>query len=247
MKTPILPSSSKIVKALAFWVLGLMLLSVLSLSAQKGGWRNSFPVDKREMGTPVDNPYFVLNPTAQLHYQHGKAKLTRTVSNLPKTVDGVPVVVVEDRKEQGGKLLEVSRSFYAMDKTTQDVYCFGRDVNNYEVGQGVSHEGSWLSGADGELFGLVMPGELKAGDKFYEEVGPKTDRDRGEIIGTNEKVETPVATYEHCVHVRETSPGKKGLSNHKWYAPGIGLVKVNDLVLVRIQEIEIKPVDSDDK
>jgi hypothetical protein len=225
----------------------LTLFSVPPLFAQKGEWRKSFPVDKKDLGTPVDNPYFFLTPAARLHYRHGKAQLTRTVINVPKTVDSIAVVVVEDREERDGKLVEVTRDYYALDKTTQDVYYFGEDVNNYEAGKGVSHEGSWLSGADGASFGLIMPGELKVGDKFYEELGPNTGLDRGEIVGTNEKVKTPAGTFEHCVHVKETSPKEKGAVDHKWYAPGIGLIKDKDLVLVKVEEVKIAPVDFDDK
>ena len=228
-------------------VLLLTLLFVPSLPAQKAGWRESFSVNKKDLGTPVDQPYFFLTPTARLHYQHGKAKMTRSVFDIAKTVDSVSVVVVEDREERDGKLLEVSRDYYAMDKTTQDVYYFGEDVNNYEAGKGVSHEGSWLSGVGGASFGLIMPGEPKVGDKFYEELGPKTGMDRAEIVGTNEKVKTPAGMFEHCVHVKETSPREKGSVDHKWYAPGVGMVRDNDLVLVKIEKVETKPVDLDDE
>lgn len=241
------PPLATSLKRVAFGAFLLILFSVPSLFAQKGEWRKSFPVDKKDLGTPVDNPYFFLSPTARLHYQDKKVKLTRTVINVPKTVDSVAVVMVEDREEREGRLEEVSRDYYAMDKTTQDVYYFGEDVNNYEAGKGVSHEGAWISGVDGASFGLVMPGEPKAGEWFYEELGPNTGMDRGEIVGINEKVKTPAGTFEHCVHVKETSPKEKGAVDHKWYAPGIGLIKDNDLVLVKIEKVKIAPVDLDDK
>ena len=231
--------------ALASCVLALLLLAVFPPPAQSGDWRSSFPVDKRDMGVPVDNPYFVLDPTKQLHLQHGTSELTRTVLNVTKAVDGVTAVVVEDRIENGGKLLEVDREYYSMDKTMQDVYCFGRDVNNYESGKDVSHKGSWSSGANGASFGLVMPGEPKSGDRFYEVLGPNKGMERAEIAATNDKIKIPAGTYKHCVHIKEI--GLKGKASHKWYAPGIGLVKFNDLVLVKIQKIEIQPVDLDDK
>jgi len=247
MKKRSYPPLATNLKRFASGVFIVTLFSVTSIFAQKGEWRKSFPVDKKDLGTPVDNPYFLLTPTARLHYQHGKVKLTRTVVNVSKTVDSVAVAMVEDREERDGKLVEVSWDFYAMDKTTQDVYYFGEDVNNYEAGKGVSHEGSWLSGVGGASIGLIMPGEPKVGDKFYEELGPNTGMDRAEIVGTNEKVKTPAGTFEHCVHVKETSPKEKGMVDHKWYAPGVGLVKDNDLVLVKIEEVKIAPVDVDDK
>lgn len=232
---------------LASCALVFLLLSGFPLPAQSGDWMRSFPVKTKDMGTPVDNPHFVLEPTKQLHFQDGTSKLTRTVVRITGGRDRPSIAEVEDRKERDGKLLEVDREYYSMDKLLGDVYCFGREVNNYEAGEGVSHEGSWASGVGGASFGLVMPAEPKVGDKFYEAVGPDSIESRSEVVGINDKVKTQVATYEHCVHIKEIGPGKKGRTDNKWYAPGIGMVKVNDLILVKIQEIEIQPVDSDDK
>lgn len=94
----------------------------------------------------------------------------------------------------------------------------------YKDGKLVNHEGAWLSGKDGARFGLMMPGQVKIGDKFYQEVAPGVAMDRAEVVSVDERLETPADTFEHCVHVAESSPLEKGVS-HKWYAAGVGLVK----------------------
>jgi len=55
--------------------------------------------------------------------------------------------------------------------------------------------------------------------------------DRAEVANLDEKVETPAGVFEHCLHVRETSPLEKGVSD-KWYAPGFGLIRDEDCALV---------------
>ena len=42
---------------------------------------------------------------------------------------------------------------------------------------------------------------------------------------------TPAGTFEHCVHLRETTPLEPDVS-HKYYASGIGMVKDDEFELV---------------
>ena len=43
---------------------------------------------------------------------------------------------------------------------------------------------------------------------------------------------TPAGTFENCVHVLATSPTENGMRDHKWYAPGFGLVEDGNMLLV---------------
>jgi hypothetical protein len=97
----------------------------------------------------------------------------------------------------------------------------------------VSHEGSWLSGVKGAKFGLMMPGNPKPGQRFYQEQAPGVGMDRAEILSISEKITTPAGTFEECLHVMETSALEKGLKDHKWYAAGIGPIKDAEMVLVK--------------
>jgi hypothetical protein len=55
--------------------------------------------------------------------------------------------------------------------------------------------------------------------------------DRVEIISTDETVKTPAGTFEHCVHLKETTPLEADVS-HKYYAPGVGMIKDDDFELM---------------
>ena len=76
----------------------------------------------------------------------------------------------------------------------------------------------------------MMPGKPKAADKFYQEIAPKVALDRVEVVSVDETVKTPAGTFEHCVHLRETTPLERGVSN-KYYAPGVGMIKDDEFEL----------------
>ena len=209
-------------------------LPVLALAASE--WQAVFPVDKKALGPTGTGAYFVLTPGFRLHYQHGKDTSTTTVLNETKLIDGVEARAVEDRELKDGQVAEVTRDYYAIDRATGDVYYFGEDVDVYKNGKVTGHGGSWLSGVKGARFGMMMPGAVKPGQKFYQEHAPGTAMDRGEIVAVNETVTTPAGTFKNCVHLKETTALEPGVTDHKWFAPGVGLVKDGDLVLVRIEK-----------
>ncbi len=203
-------------------------------SAPLDVWRSSFAPEKAALASKGKNLYFILEPGYRLHYAHGKATLTVTVLEDTKTVDGVVTRVVEEREEKNGQLTEVSRNYFAIDGSTKDVYYFGEDSEEYRDGKVVSREGSWLAGTRGAQFGLMMPGTVKVGDRFYQEIAPNVALDRAEIVAVGQEVKTPAGTFKDCVHIKETSPPEKG-GGQKWYAPDVGLIRDGEFVLVSIE------------
>ncbi|MBI4716563.1 MAG: hypothetical protein HY763_02065 [Planctomycetes bacterium] len=193
-------------------------------------FRDSFAVDKANLGPSGGNQYFSLEPGTVSSFRDGDVLLTITVLAETKLVDGVETRVIEEREEEGGQPLEISRNYFAADRTTQDVYYFGEDVDIYENGQIASHDWAWLSGVGGARFGLIMPASAVVGDRYYQEVAPDVALDRAEVVSVSETVETPAGTFTNCLHIRETSPLEAGES-HKWYAPGVGLVRDSGALL----------------
>jgi hypothetical protein len=199
------------------------------------GWRESFPVDKANLADTGRNTYFVLEPGYRMSFEHGRDTLVVTVLDEIKIVDGVKTRVVEERETSGGQLAEVSRNYFAIDKTTRDLYYFGEDVDEYKNGRVTGHEGAWLAGLDGARFGLMLPGVPKAGDKYYQEQAPKVAMDRAEIISVTETVKVPAGTFSKVLHTRESSALESG-SEDKWYAPDVGLIKDADFVLAKVEK-----------
>ena len=192
--------------------------------AGSAGWRDTFGVNKAELTATGDNPYLTIQPGRVLKLVDGKDRLTVSILPETKLVDGVTTGILEEREEHNGQLIEISRNYFATDPKTGDVYYFGEDVDNYKDGKLVNHDSAWLAGKKGARFGLMMPGKPKVGDKYYQEIAPKVAMDRVEVISVDETVKTPAGTFEHCVHLRETTPLESGTS-HKFYAPGIGMIK----------------------
>jgi hypothetical protein len=146
-------------------------------------------------------------------------------------IDGVTTRAVEDRERHDGKLAELTRDYYAIDSTTNDVYYFGEDVDVYKNGKVVDHKGSWMSGVKNAKFGLMMPAKPMVGQRFYQEQAPGIGMDRAEIKGNSASLVTPAGKFTNVVYVVENSPLETG-SSKKWYAAGVGPVKDDDMVLV---------------
>ena len=118
--------------------------------------------DTGRLSTRGRNTYFILEPGYRLTLEGTESgrrvELVVTVLNETHTVAGVATRVVEERERHDGQLAEVSRNYFAIDPVTTDVYYFGEDVDIYERGRIVNHEGAWLAGGRGARFGLMMPG-----------------------------------------------------------------------------------------
>ena len=198
-------------------------------------WREHFDVDKANLGPTGVNPYFSLMPGTVLTFKHDEDTLTITVLADTKVVDGVTTRIIEERETEDGELVEISRNFFAIDRTNNGVYYFGEEVDIYKDGKVVKHEGAWLSGERGARFGLIMPGNPKVGDRFYQEQAPGEAMDRAEIVAMDATIDTPAGRFEKCMRVKETSPLERGTST-KVYAPGVGLVMDDSMLLTKSEQ-----------
>lgn len=209
------------------------LLACAALAAQVSAeFQSKFSVEKT-LGIKGSNPYFNLTPGYQLVYRHGKSTDTLTILNETRIIDGVETRIMEDRETKNGQLAELTRDYFAVDSATNDVYYFGEDVEVYKDGKVVSRKGSWLSGVNGATFGMMLPGNPKPGQRFYQELAPGVGMDRVEVLADNETVTTPAGTFKNCVHVVETSALEKRVKDHKWYVAGIGQVRDAEMLLVQ--------------
>jgi hypothetical protein len=201
-----------------------------SAPQSRAEWLDRFDVNKADLLPTGTNAYIPMQPGRVLKLKHGTDTLTVTILPETQKVDGIVAGVLEERETKNGKLVEISRNFMATDRNTGDVYYFGEDVDNYKDGKVVDHESAWRAGTGGARFGLMIPAKPTVGQRFYQEIAPRVAMDRVEIVSTNETVKTPAGTFENCVHLRETTPLERDVS-HKYYAPGIGIVKDDEFEL----------------
>lgn len=224
--------------AIAF-MLTILLAGLGVVSAHEPGYTRSFMLERcRGFSSTGRNPFFRLEPGYQLVLageEEGVAKrLVVTVLNRTRMVDGVETRVVEERETEDGELVEVSRNYFAICNRTNSVIYFGEKVDIYEDGVIVGHEGEWLAGEDGARPGIIMPGTVLLGARYFQEVAPGVALDRAEIVSLTATVQTPAGRFTRCLRTRETTPLEPGEVEFKSYAPGIGLIQDGVLRLVRI-------------
>jgi len=206
----------------------------------KPSWQEEFGISKRTLVPTGRNQYFILEPGFQLVLEDAKEKVEIIVLDETKQVNGVLTRVVEEREWENGELTEVSRNFFAIDEKTKDVFYFGEEVDMYEDEKLVSHSGAWIAGKNGAKAGLIMPGEPKVGMKYYQEIAPDVAMDRAEVVSLNDTLKTPAGSFSKCLKTMESTPLNPKEEEFKIYAPGIGLIQDEDLLLTKHGFIEKK-------
>src|SRR5918995_1883578 len=195
------------------------------------------PLENCNFASTGKNDYFILEPGYQVILEGEedgeKLQLVMAVLNETKIVDRVETRVVEEKETEGGNLVEVSRTYFAMCQPTNNAIYFGEDVDMYEDGKVVSHEGAWLAGQNGSKAGMIMPGKVEVGLKYYQEIAPGVAEDRAEIVSINDTLDTPAGTFNQVLKTEETNPLKLGEKEFKFYAPRIGLIQDEALKLVK--------------
>src|SRR5215211_3697935 len=147
------------------------------------------PLERKTVhSAPGRNPFFILEPNYPLvlggEDAGEAAQLTITVLNETREVNGTQTRVIEERESVGGELVEISRNFFATCEETNNVFYFGEEVDIYENGMIVDHEGAWLAGEGTNRAGIIMPGTILLGARYYQEIAPSVALDRAEIIDT---------------------------------------------------------------
>ena len=200
-------------------------------------WTESFNLENCVFSTVGRNRFFSLEPGHQLVLQSEEEKVVITVLDQTKIIGGVRTRVIEEREEKDGELAEVSRNFFAICKEHGDVFYFGEEVDDYKDGRIVGHGGAWRADEPDSKAGIIMPGTILLGARHYQEISPKA-MDRAEIIADDVTMTTPAGTFENCIRVEETSGLDPDEKCYKTYAPGIGIIQDEDLLLVRYSKVE---------
>jgi hypothetical protein len=225
-------------KSAANMILALVAVSAVTLvmpgsilAAKQPAFTDSFMIGEcGGFSSHGSNPYFILEPGFQLILEGEESqqdvRVTITVLGETKKIDGVVTRAVEEVETHDGELAEISRNYFAICNRTNSVFYFGEDVDIYENGQIVSHEGSWRAGSNppGARPGIVMPGTILLGGRYYQEIATGVALDRAEIISMSEVIETPAGRFEDCLETAETTPLDPKALEFKFYAPGIGLI-----------------------
>ena len=218
----------------------LILLTCANVLAQnKTGskqFTQSFMQDSCSFETTGRNPYFILEPGYQLVLEgmegKDKIKLVITVLNETKKIGNIETRIVEENESANGNTVEISRNYFAFCKQSNSVFYFGEEVDMYKNGKIINHEGAWAAEGNNKA-GVLMPGIILLGSRFYNEIAPGVAMDRVEIISVTETLQTPAGIFINCLKTEETSPLEPKAKEYKVFAPGIGLIKDGGLLLTK--------------
>lgn len=240
-------------------ITGLLVLALLPWSAtvaaeeEEAEFTDEFPLERCQFLPWGGNPFFKLNPGRQLYYTNKQCldtgecaeleELWITVNpqtrTIPLQIEGkrrwVTTRVIEKMETADGELVEISRNYFSNCTPNRDVYYFGEEVDIYEDGEIVSHDGAWLAGKHGAQPGLIMPEDaFLLGSRYFQEVAPGVALDRAEHVAAGMDIEVPAGSFEDCVEITETTPLEPGSESTKVYCPGVGMVIDNELELAAI-------------
>ncbi|HVY54195.1 MAG TPA: hypothetical protein VHC46_00400 [Thermodesulfobacteriota bacterium] len=148
-------------------------------------------------------------------------RVETTVPGDTEVVAGVNTRVLVETEFQDDELSEISRNFYAQAPDGTVCY-FGEDVDIYENGQVVAHDGAWRAGEDGNLPGIQMPGDPQPGMIFLQEFASGVAEDQTEITALGETIDVPAGTFSDTLSA-EDCDGIDGSTDLKVYIDGIGL------------------------
>lgn len=185
-------------------------------------------IDPSAFSTTINNPYFPLTPGTRTIYQaaspDGLARTTTEVTWDTKKIMGVDTVVVHDFLTLNGKLTEDTFDWYAQDRDG-NVWYFGEATKEFAEGA-VSTKGSFESGVDGALPGIIMPGRPQIGDQFRQEFSKAVAEDTGEVLSLTGSQTTPLTGPVNDLLVTKDTDllDPAAPTENKYYARGVGLV-----------------------
>jgi hypothetical protein len=182
----------------------------------------------------VDNPWQSLQPGMQFVYRgttiEGSERvghrLVSTVTDLTKRIDGVRTVVVWDRDFSAGKLVEAEIAFFAQDDAG-NVWELGEHPEAYEDGR-IVESPTWIHGIDRARAGISMKAAPRPGTPSYSlGLGPAVGfTDRARVLKVGDRTCIPSRCFSRVLLVDEFNPDQPGKHQLKYYAPGVGNVRV---------------------
>lgn len=224
-------------------------------------------VDAKNFSRPtiIDNKYMPLKPGMQFVFEGWAIddedkkvprKVIDVITDLVKDINGIETVILWERDIVSGRLEESELAFRAQDDKG-NVWHFGEVKEVYDENGKLVGGKVWMQGRLGAKAGIIMPAKPAVGTPSVSQgfaTGVYKWDDRGQVRKVSEKVKVPAGAYKDVVVIEEWSSGekKKGAVQLKYYAPGVGYVKVGfegddpvkeTLELVKVSELTAKEMD----
>lgn len=207
-------------------------LLLASCSSGLGSFENLMDIgvcdpDTVTFSEEVDNPFFPLPVGHQIILEgndSGADLVVRiTVLDEAESIAGVRTRVVEEYEAENGRVVEISRNFFAQAEDGTVCY-FGEDVDIFDSdGDVTSNAGAWRADGERSLPGIYMPGSLEVGQAFQQEIAPGVAEDQAKVIALRESTVVPAGTFDDTATLLDRNPLDGG-EGTKVYARGVGLI-----------------------
>lgn len=219
------------------------------LCEELGGGRYDPSFDPADFDTDFANPpnpnvYFPLKIGDTWEYAGGDEEIAIEVLAETKLIEGVTCIVVRDRVEVEGFVVEDTDDWFGQRKDGTVDYC-GEISQNFELFPGdepllpelVDVEGSWKAGREGARPGTLFPGSPTVGQVYRQEFAPGTAEDAARVLSTTygfgsdpeldalvpQALADLLCAADDCVVTAEFSPLSPDSFERKYYAAGVGL------------------------
>jgi hypothetical protein len=209
--------------------------------------------------TTIDNPWTPFTKGKRFVWrgwtEEEKGKRVRhrvvfTVTDMTKVINGVNAVVGWDRDYSAGKLVETELIFLAQD-SSGNVWHLGQYSELYD-GRQFEGGSAWLVGhLKGAKAGIYMKANPRRGTPAYSQgfaPAPFYWDDWSKVYRVGRRTCVPRRCYRHVVVIDEFEPTKPGAHQLKYYAPGVGNVRVGwrgkdpeKEVMVLTKVVRLKP------
>ena len=223
----------------------------------------NFAAAKFDKPTEIDNEWMPLKPGTRYVYEgttiadDGSAiphRIEIHVTDLIKVIGGVRSLATWDLDFSANILAEAELAFFAQDNDG-NVWRMGEYPEVYEDGKMVEAP-SWIHGLQSAQAGIMMLAKPQMDTPSYSQGwGPAVKwTDRGQVDQMGQKTCVPLKCYEDVLIVAETSQSEPGAQQLKYWAKGVGNVKVGwrgdgektkeVLELTKLEQLEVKALDA---
>ncbi|HYY08887.1 MAG TPA: hypothetical protein VFA25_09830 [Actinomycetota bacterium] len=194
------------------------------------------PANFDASSTQVDNRFFPLAPGTRFFYrgwtglgsEREPHRVVFTVTDLTKNVAGVQTVVGWDR-DFGVDGLEENELIFLAQDVDGNVWHLGQYPERYD-GEQFDGAAPFLVGyLEGVMAGIVMPADPRPGTPSYSEgyaPPPYYWDDHARVVNRGERTCVPAGCFDHVLEIQEFEPLKPHAWQLKFYAPGVGYVRV---------------------
>jgi hypothetical protein len=197
---------------------------------------DEFNADNFDRSTIIDNEWWPLTPGTQLIYEgftveEGEEiphRIVFTVTDLTKVIGGVNTVVIFDRDYSDEELVESELAFYAQDNDG-NVWHLGQYRETYDEVEFVGGRAWLVSHLEGAKAGIMMKADPQLGTPDYSQgyaPPPFHWTDRARVYEMGQSTTVPWGAFDDVLVTEEYNDEEPGAFQLKYYARGVGNVRV---------------------